>query len=212
MGFVLLSVSLLLIAAGVGFGVAAGAPYKGSATEILNRRLASGEIGVEEFRERKAVIGPSSRRSEWVAAALLIAVGLAGLVVSTAAFFGRGPMQHMMSGMMNSGIGSMMRGRTDLSAPSPLPGASEVIVAAKEFVFSPQEIRIRSGETVNLILENTGEAFHTLTIEELGFQIEAEGGRRSSGALRIDRPGTFSVICSVPGHAEAGLRATLVVE
>lgn len=121
-------------------------------------------------------------------------------------------MRHMMGGMMNGGMGSMMRGRTDLSAPPPSPGASEIVVSAKEFVFSPREIRLKRGEMVNLVLDNIGEAFHTLTIEELDFQIESEARRRSSGALTVDRSGTFSVNCSVPGHSDAGMRAILVVE
>lgn len=179
MGFAIFSVSLLIMGAGIGLGIAT---------------LARG------------------RGSEWVPAVVLIALGLIGVVFSAWSFMGRGPMRNMMGGMMDGGMGSMTRGRTDLSAPEPSPGASEILVSAKEFVFSPRQIRVRRGKTVNLILDNVGDAFHTLTIEELDFQIEAEAGRRSSGALTVDRSGTFSVTCSVPGHAEAGMRGNLVVE
>lgn len=151
-------------------------------------------------------------RGRWLPASVLIALGLIGVVVFASAFMGRGMMRNMMDGMMNDGMGSMMTGRTDLSASPPSPGASEIVVSAKEFVFSPREVRLKRGETVNLVLDNLGEAFHTLTIEELDFQIEAQAGRRSSGAVTSERTGTFTIVCSVPGHADAGMRAVLVVE
>lgn len=212
MGFVVLSVSLLILAAGVGLAVATLARGRGSAREILNQRLASGEISVEEYKERLSALGRSRTGPDWLPAVLLIALGLMGVVVFAWSFVGRGPMRNMMGGMMNGGMGSMMRGRTDLSAPAPSPGASEIVVSAKEFLFSPREIRLKRGETVNLVLDNLGDAFHTLTVEELDFQIESQAGRRSSGALTEERSGTFTIICSVPGHADAGMRATLIVE
>jgi plastocyanin len=212
MGFVVLLLSLLILAAGVGLAVATLARSRSSAQDTLSQRLASGEIGVEEYKERLSVLGPSRAGAHWLPALTLIAIGLIGVVVFAWSFMGRGSMRNMMDGMMNDGMSSMMRGRTDLSAPEPVPGATEILISAKEFVFSPREIRAKRGETVNLVLENVGDAFHTLFIEELDFQIEAEGGRRASGALTVDRAGTFTVICSVPGHLDAGMRATLVVE
>lgn len=207
----LLLISLVLITAGIALGLAS-TTRGGSAREILGRRLASGEISIEEYRERLAALGRSERSSQLIPAALLISVGLTGVIVSITAFFGRGMMQNMIGGMMSGGMGSMMRGRTDLSAPQPSPEASDVVVIAKEFVFSPREITVQSGRTVNLVIENDGEAFHTLTIEELEFQIEAQAGRRLSGALTVERPGNYRVTCSVSGHTEAGMRATLVVK
>jgi plastocyanin len=65
---------------------------------------------------------------------------------------------------------------------------------------------------VNLAFDNKGEAFHTLTIDDLDFQIEAEGGGREEGALTIEQPGTYRITCSVAGHAEAGMTGTLVAQ
>ncbi len=55
-------------------------------------------------------------------------------------------------------------------------------------------------------------AFHTLTVGELGFELRANGGDSIAGAVRIERAGTYSFICAVPGHAEAGMRGTVEVE
>ncbi|MBW3588721.1 MAG: cupredoxin domain-containing protein [Actinobacteria bacterium] len=215
MGFVILLLSILILAAGVGLAVATFASGKRSAHAVLSHRLASGDIDVEEYKQRLAALGPSRAGAAWVPAVILIAIGLIGVLVFAFSSMGKGPMRNMMGGMggmMNGGMDSMMRGRTDLTAPEPSPGASEVVITAKEFLFAPREIKVKRGETVNLVLDNRGEAFHTLTIEKLDFQIETEGGRRASGALTADRSGSFTVICSVPGHEEAGMRATLIVE
>ncbi len=215
MGFMILLISILILAAGVGLAVANFARSKSSAHAVLSHRLASGDIEVDENKQRLAALGPSRTGAVSVPAVILIAIGLIGVLVFAFSSMGKGRMRNMMGGMggmMNGGMGSMMRGRTDLTAPEPSPGALEFVVTAKEFLFSPREIKVKHGGTVNLVLDNRGEAFHTLTIEKLDFQIEAEGGRRVSGALTADRPGTFTVICSVAGHEDAGMRATLIVE
>ena len=97
------------------------------------------------------------------------------------------------------------------SAPSPQPNAAEYVVVAGEFVFTPDEIEIRSGETVNVVLNNRGALFHDLTVPDLGFVLAADPGERSAGAITVQEPGRYPFICAVPGHADAGMNGTLVV-
>jgi uncharacterized cupredoxin-like copper-binding protein len=96
-------------------------------------------------------------------------------------------------------------------APASQQGADEILVIATEFAFEPDELRLVSGETVNLRLENRGDAFHDLTIGDVGFTLVADPNRHSTGSLRVDRPGRYEFICSVPGHAQAGMVGTLIV-
>jgi uncharacterized cupredoxin-like copper-binding protein len=42
-------------------------------------------------------------------------------------------------------------------------------------------------------------------------KIEAQGGQTARGAFTIDTPGTYTFVCTVPGHAAAGMRGTITV-
>lgn len=201
---VLLAVGIVLAARGRGEG-------DGSARRILDERLARGEISPEEHRERAAILGPQKRGGPARGVALgLLVLGLVGTLVAAAA--GPGSGGGFMHGMMGGGMGGMMGGgETGRSASPPAPGARELTVSGGEFFFEPDEIQAEAGEPVNITFDNRGMMFHTLTIGELGFELRAEAGESASGGLTVDEPGTYSFICAVPGHAEAGMRGTLTV-
>lgn len=114
------------------------------------------------------------------------------------------------------GMGSMhawMHGSAGAgqTAPAPLPDAKEVRILARDFAFSPSQVRLAAGATVNLVLVNQGDVLHDVTIPALGFRLEATAGATATGALTAPRPGSYELVCSVPGHREAGMSGTLVV-
>ena len=69
-----------------------------------------------------------------------------------------------------------------------------------------------SGEQVNLALDNAGQVFHDLAIEGLDVRLAADPGTIATGGLQVDQPGEYGFICTVPGHAAAGMRGTLNVQ
>lgn len=82
--------------------------------------------------------------------------------------------------------------------------------------FEPDEFTVTAGETVTVELSSGESVNHTFTIEEAdrGADLtvaEASAGETGTGTFTIDEPGTFEVFCSVPGHREAGMVATLSV-
>lgn len=119
------------------------------------------------------------------------------------------------SGWMNfmGSPGHMMwSGAGDLgTANAPILDASEVIVEADEFGFSPETITVVENTPVNLTLINTGSIFHDLTIQDVGFRVAANGGERVTGGLVPQTPGTYEFECSISGHAQAGMTGTLIV-
>lgn len=142
-----------------------------------------------------------------VTAVGLVLAGLTGTVIVAAT--GPGGFGNNMMGM--GGMG-MMGNRSDVRpAPPASPGAPTQRVTAREFSFSPAELRVEAGATVNVYFENAGAMFHTFTIDALDFELEANGGRSASGALRIDRVGTYEFICTVAGHVQSGMRGRLIV-
>jgi uncharacterized cupredoxin-like copper-binding protein len=149
---------------------------------------------------------------------LLVVVGVAGLALTSIGWAAGPPGAAWGPGWMTGpgGMGSMhawMHGAAQAgqTAPAPVPGAREVRIVARDFAFSPNQVRLAAGATVNLVLANEGDALHDITFPALGFRLEATAGATATGALTVARPGTYEFFCSVPGHREAGMSGILVV-
>ncbi|MEX2549982.1 MAG: cupredoxin domain-containing protein [Nitriliruptoraceae bacterium] len=209
----------VLIAVLIGVAVAlavsggTGGRDREHAHEILRRRLAAGEIDVEEYRERAESLdqdraGRASLR-RWLPAffgilALLLLIGL--LVLGT------GRPGEGWWGPMGGPMGGMGGQRTDQdAAPAAVPDAEELTVEMTEMAFEPATLEVTAGEPVNLTVANVGQAFHDLTIDELDLQLGVEPGETVTAGLEADEPGEYRYYCSVPGHASAGMEGTLTV-
>lgn len=206
--WIMLGVFLGLLGLGIGLAVAAARNRaSGRAHEILAGRLARGDLWPEDYQERVGALGPRPRRVLTPIAIAMTTVGLIG-AFTVGATAGPG----FMHGMMSDGMGSMMgSGDTERSGAPPVSGARELRVTGREFSFSPAEIRLRVGETVNVVFDNRGQMFHTLTISGLGLDLRANGGDQISAALRGNQAGSYPFICAVSGHADAGMRGTVIV-
>lgn len=131
-----------------------------------------------------------------------------------------GPGQ-MGPGMMRSGQmgpGMMGPGMMGFSSSGPastaIPSAPEVRVQAANFSFTPTEIRLPKSADANLTLANpaaTGVA-HDLTVPVLGIHIVANAGETKTLGLRGLAAGRYDAYCGVPGHADLGMRATVIVD
>ena len=112
------------------------------------------------------------------------------------------------------------------------------VTGTDELTFEPDEFTVPTGEEITLELTSGG-VEHDLVIEdaaEVGHvgdeghgdhdaddgEDHAEGendlhvahadaNETVTGTFQIDEPGTYEVYCSVPGHREAGMVATLEV-
>ena len=120
---------------------------------------------------------------------------------------------HMGGGMMGMDHGMMGTGSSSPAATA-VPSAPEVRVQAANFSFTPGEIRLPKGADVNLTLTNPGNTgvVHDLTVPALGVHVAANSGETQTVGLRGLAAGRYDAYCSVPGHADLGMRATVVVE
>lgn len=120
---------------------------------------------------------------------------------------------HTSGGMMGTG-GGMMGYTSSGPAATAIPNATEVRVQVSNFAFAPVEIRLPKGTDVNLTLVNpsTTGVVHDLTVPALGIHVVANAGETKSIGLRNLAPGRYDALCSVPGHADLGMRATVIVE
>ncbi len=78
--------------------------------------------------------------------------------------------------------------------------------------FEPSSIVVRAGQPVELTLSDDGVLPHDFTLSEgvpEPVKIGVAGGQTAQATFTLDRPGTYAFICSVPGHAMAGMRGTI---
>ncbi len=87
------------------------------------------------------------------------------------------------------------------------------MLTAHEFAFSPKTLVVEHGRRVELRFRNEGLLAHNVTIADLGLATPTiQSGHEAALEFTAPAPGRYAIICAVPGHADAGMRATLEVE
>ncbi len=143
---------------------------------------------------------PRGGRPAWLGPVVGI-VAIAALVIGIRGGAVTGP---MMPGHMSSSA-------TGMAAPA-IEGAPTMDLVATDLAFDRETLTVTAGVPFNISLVNEGRVFHDLSIAELDFMLDANAGQQVAGSLVVEQPGTYVFECSVPGHANAGMRGTLVVE
>lgn len=134
---------------------------------------------------------------------VLVAAGLVGMTIQPSA-----------GGWWGMPMGAMMGWWQSEDTPQTpaVAGAPTVEIEASEFVFQPDPLVIDAGDTVNLTLVNTGTLVHDLTIPKLDVHLVVWPGQASTTAVTVTEAGEYQMLCTVPGHAEAGMTGMIVVE
>jgi heme/copper-type cytochrome/quinol oxidase subunit 2 len=87
-----------------------------------------------------------------------------------------------------------------------------VEVEAGSFYYEPNEIRVRQGETVRIVMTSV-DMMHDFTIDELGVNIPVtKNGETAEVEFTADTLGEFEFYCSVGEHRANGQVGTLIVE
>jgi uncharacterized cupredoxin-like copper-binding protein len=89
----------------------------------------------------------------------------------------------------------------------------KVTVVAKEFSYTPSKITVKAGQPVQLVLDNKGVIEHDFVVDK--FKVKTgviQPGKTGTVTFTPNAKGTFEFYCSVPGHKEAGMKGTLVVQ
>jgi uncharacterized cupredoxin-like copper-binding protein len=99
---------------------------------------------------------------------------------------------------------------TAATSPETTVAGMEITVTATEFVFDPDTLEVPAGVPVTITLINRGVVEHDFTIEELGIDVLAQPGETVSETFTFEA-GEYHILCSIPGHHEAGMLGTLTV-
>lgn len=119
---------------------------------------------------------------------------------------------------------------TPVPAPRTQPGHDTSInVTAREFLFAPETLTVPVGQAVTVRLQNARATVHDFTVDNIpvtgveshgdrhemdkmaAVHTSANGGREGKVTFTPTQPGRFVFYCTVPGHREAGMQGTLVV-
>jgi nitrite reductase (NO-forming) len=108
----------------------------------------------------------------------------------------------------SGGGAELASGTSAAAAASDAP--TSVSVDLDDLVFRPASLEVATGGSVEVV--NAGAIPHDLVIEDhgVGTPILDTGESYTFDTTELD-PGTYTVICTVPGHREAGMEGTLTV-
>jgi nitrite reductase (NO-forming) len=95
---------------------------------------------------------------------------------------------------------------------SPSAGGEEITVVAVDIAFEQEEITIPANTDVTITLTNEGMLEHDLVVDELDFIVGPLAGGESASETLNAPAGEYEYYCSIPGHKEAGMVGTLIVE
>jgi uncharacterized cupredoxin-like copper-binding protein len=136
------------------------------------------------------------KESSW-----LTKVGLAAGILVCLLLFG------LVIGRMGLLNGVVNRGETAVTTQNNI-----LIYTTKAMRFGQTELRIKAGQEITLQLENYDTYAHSFDIDELGLHVQMPANGRVSTQFTVVEPDTYTIYCAVPGHRQAGMIATLVVE
>ncbi len=80
--------------------------------------------------------------------------------------------------------------------PAAAPRARTFRVEARQFAYSPSELRVNPGDTVTLQLVST-DVVHGLSVDGYDISVEAEPGQPATLTFLADKRGSFRFRCSV---------------
>src|SRR6266545_4955086 len=105
-----------------------------------------------------------------------------------------------------------------IPAPSATAGVSpETLAQLPALISEPNrfdqaELRARVGETVALRLDNADTMVHSFDIDVFDVHVLMPSDESALALFTPSAPGTYTFYCGVPGHSEAGMVGTLIVE
>ncbi len=108
----------------------------------------------------------------------------------------------------SASTGSQSGSSVDLSAASP------IAVTVKDFALDPADVTA-NGSAVRLAVTNAGPTIHNVTVRDAtGAVVMATKNLREGESETITASipaGTYTLLCTLPGHESLGIKGSLVV-
>ncbi len=85
-------------------------------------------------------------------------------------------------------------------------------ITTPEMHFDKSEMTAKVDQLVALRFDNTHVAPHSFDIDDLNVHVPVASGKQGVILFTPTQPGSYTFYCGVPGHREAGMVGTLIVE
>lgn len=99
------------------------------------------------------------------------------------------------------------------SQPSASEGPREIRVLLQDFAFEPEDITVKSGERVKLVLVNEGSVPHDWNVDSMDLVSPVvAAGQTATFEFTAGEAGTYEAYCAEPGHEALGMVGTIIIE
>ncbi|HEY3365970.1 MAG TPA: cupredoxin domain-containing protein [Symbiobacteriaceae bacterium] len=78
-------------------------------------------------------------------------------------------------------------------------------------IFAPANLGARAGDTLVVQLSNVDNEDHDIHVPALGAHLHLRPGEKGQVRLSPKKAGSYEIVCTLPGHKEAGMVGTLLV-
>lgn len=94
------------------------------------------------------------------------------------------------------------------------PGSPAVAITFVDLAFQPNTIELTAGQATTLTARNAGVVEHDLQVKvgSQSIHLHARPGQQVNQVVTVREAGSYQFICTIPGHADAGMRGTLTVK
>ncbi len=90
--------------------------------------------------------------------------------------------------------------------------SADLVVTARQMRFGQEEIHLRVGETVAIVLDNQDRYAHSFDIDAFDVHEVMPAKQEVYATFTATRPGVFDFYCGVGGHTQAGMVGKIIVE
>jgi plastocyanin len=92
------------------------------------------------------------------------------------------------------------------------PEPVALTLLAQDIKFDVNTLTVKADQPVTLTYRNEGVIDHSLEIEGVFPQQKVRPGQTQIFEFELQTPGSYEYVCSLPGHEQAGMVGTLIVE
>lgn len=166
---------------------------------------------MEENMTNNVVPPKPASKTLWVVAGVVVVV-LAGFVLARSMSSKPSGETKVMTKVSDVGLTETVQ-KVELPGGSMSQGEIRTIaVEGGAFYYKPNEIRVKKGEKVKVVLSSK-DMVHDFVIDELGVRTAViKAGDTGTVEFTADKAGTFEYYCSIGQHRKNGMVGKLIVE